>query len=225
MQSSILHWVIREPPNARNARWTALSGGNAGTFLTYACWITSLSQQSPATHSVSGKTDSWIIREAGIPGSDDTCPARGLHTTLGFSMNIGYGKIVAKANRNFTHSLIEDNENSQFFEKLSDYSGPPRATCPDFESHHSGEWEPLIPEFWSHLAATESYIPLYCTCTPSAWLQIKEGQIYDQVSWDPSAKKPGIIQHSGISGWYGSILEGIIVPCCDYWNYNENDLR
>ena len=111
----------------------------AGTFLTFACWITSLSQQSPATHSVSGKTDSWIIREAGIPGSDDTCPARGLHTTLGFSMNIGYGKIVAKANRNFTHSLIEDNENSQFFEKLSDYSGPPRATCPDFESHHSGE--------------------------------------------------------------------------------------
>ena len=42
-------------------------------------------------------------------------------------------------NRNFTHSLIEDNENSQFFEKLSDYSGPFGATCPDFESHHSGE--------------------------------------------------------------------------------------
>ena len=63
------------------------------------CWIISLSQQSPATHSVSGKTDSWIIRAAGIPGSDDICPERGLHTTLGFSMNIGYGKIVAKANR------------------------------------------------------------------------------------------------------------------------------
>ena len=27
-------------------------------------------------------------------------------------------------------------------EKRGDYSGTLRATCPDFESHHSGEWEP-----------------------------------------------------------------------------------
>ena len=33
---------------------------------------------------------------------------------------------------------------------LLDYSGLLGATCPDFESHHSGEWEPLIPEFQSH---------------------------------------------------------------------------
>lgn len=76
---------------------------HAGIFLTYACWITSLSQQSPATLLVSGKTDSWIIREAGISGSDDTCPERGLHDTLGLSIDTCYGKIIAKINRNLSY--------------------------------------------------------------------------------------------------------------------------
>ena len=32
----------------------------------------------------------------------------------------------------------------------ADYSGPDRATCPEFESHPSGDREPPIPEFESH---------------------------------------------------------------------------
>ena len=31
-----------------------------------------------------------------------------------------------------------------------DYSGVLWATCPDFESRHSGEWEPCIPVIQSH---------------------------------------------------------------------------
>ena len=41
-----------------------------------------------------------------------------------------------------------------------DYSGVLWATCPDFESHHSGEWEPYIPVIQSHL------IGLYCIYFP-----------------------------------------------------------
>ena len=39
---------------------------------------------------------------------------------------------------------------SFMFKTIIDYSGLFRATCPDFESHHSGELEPLNPEFESH---------------------------------------------------------------------------
>ena len=34
---------------------------------------------------------------------------------------------------------------------LLDYSGALWATCPDFGSHHSGEWEPHIPVIQSHI--------------------------------------------------------------------------
>ena len=33
----------------------------------------------------------------------------------------------------------------------TDYSGALWATCPDFGSHHSGEWEPHIPVIQSHI--------------------------------------------------------------------------
>ena len=34
---------------------------------------------------------------------------------------------------------LKDLVNNSVEETFNDYSGPLRATCPDFESHHSGE--------------------------------------------------------------------------------------
>ena len=54
----------------------------------------------------------------------------------------------------------------------SDYSGTLRATCPDFESHHSGEWEPYIPVIQSHLIGLY-YIYFLYTVNTHLWCEYR----------------------------------------------------
>ena len=54
----------------------------------------------------------------------------------------------------------------------SDYSGTLRATCPDFESHHSGEWEPYIPVIQSHLIVLY-YIYFLYTVNTHLWCEYR----------------------------------------------------
>ena len=53
-----------------------------------------------------------------------------------------------------------------------DYSGTLRATCPDFESHHSGEWEPYIPVIQSHLIGLY-YIYFLYTVNTHLWCEYR----------------------------------------------------
>ena len=53
-----------------------------------------------------------------------------------------------------------------------DYSGILRATCPDFESHHSGEWEPYIPVIQSHLIGLY-YIYFLYTVNTHLWCEYR----------------------------------------------------
>ena len=46
--------------------------------------------------------------------------------------------------------MIKSHENVLKYLIKNDYSGPDRATCPEFESHPSGDREPPILEFESH---------------------------------------------------------------------------
>ena len=55
---------------------------------------------------------------------------------------------------------------------LLDYSGTLRATCPDFESHHSGEWEPYIPVIQSHLIGLY-YIYFLYTVNTHLWCEYR----------------------------------------------------
>ena len=55
---------------------------------------------------------------------------------------------------------------------LCDYSGTLRATCPDFESHHSGEWEPYIPVIQSHLIGLY-YIYFLYTVNTHLWCEYR----------------------------------------------------
>ena len=55
---------------------------------------------------------------------------------------------------------------------LNDYSGTLRATCPDFESHHSGEWEPYIPVIQSHLIGLY-YIYFLYTVNTHLWCEYR----------------------------------------------------
>lgn len=55
---------------------------------------------------------------------------------------------------------------------LADYSGTLRATCPDFESHHSGEWEPYIPVIQSHLIGLY-YIYFLYTVNTHLWCEYR----------------------------------------------------
>ncbi len=55
---------------------------------------------------------------------------------------------------------------------LTDYSGTLRATCPDFESHHSGEWEPYIPVIQSHLIGLY-YIYFLYTVNTHLWCEYR----------------------------------------------------
>ena len=55
---------------------------------------------------------------------------------------------------------------------LFDYSGTLRATCPDFESHHSGEWEPYIPVIQSHLIGLY-YIYFLYTVNTHLWCEYR----------------------------------------------------
>lgn len=54
----------------------------------------------------------------------------------------------------------------------SDYSGALWATCPDFESHHSGEWEPYIPVIQSHLIGLY-YIYFLYTVNTHLWCEYR----------------------------------------------------
>lgn len=54
----------------------------------------------------------------------------------------------------------------------SDYSGTLRATCPDFESHHAGEWEPYIPVIQSHLIGLY-YIYFLYTVNTHLWCEYR----------------------------------------------------
>ena len=54
----------------------------------------------------------------------------------------------------------------------NDYSGTLRATCPDFESHHSGEWEPYIPVIQSHLIGLY-YIYFLYTVNTHLWCEYR----------------------------------------------------
>lgn len=54
----------------------------------------------------------------------------------------------------------------------TDYSGTLRATCPDFESHHSGEWEPYIPVIQSHLIGLY-YIYFLYTVNTHLWCEYR----------------------------------------------------
>ena len=56
--------------------------------------------------------------------------------------------------------------------KVDDYSGTLRATCPDFESHHSGEWEPYIPVIQSHLIGLY-YIYFLYTVNTHLWCEYR----------------------------------------------------
>ena len=56
--------------------------------------------------------------------------------------------------------------------KIDDYSGTLRATCPDFESHHSGEWEPYIPVIQSHLIGLY-YIYFLYTVNTHLWCEYR----------------------------------------------------
>ena len=56
--------------------------------------------------------------------------------------------------------------------KYFDYSGTLRATCPDFESHHSGEWEPYIPVIQSHLIGLY-YIYFLYTVNTHLWCEYR----------------------------------------------------
>ena len=56
--------------------------------------------------------------------------------------------------------------------KKADYSGTLRATCPDFESHHSGEWEPYIPVIQSHLIGLY-YIYFLYTVNTHLWCEYR----------------------------------------------------
>ena len=70
---------------------------------------------------------------------------------------------------------IEDmvqNEDLDYFGLCSDYSGTLRATCPDFESHHSGEWEPYIPVIQSHLIGLY-YIYFLYTVNTHLWCEYR----------------------------------------------------
>ena len=53
-----------------------------------------------------------------------------------------------------------------------DYSGTLRATCPDFESHHAGEWEPYIPVIQSHLIGLY-YIYFLYTVNTHLWCEYR----------------------------------------------------
>ena len=55
---------------------------------------------------------------------------------------------------------------------IHDYSGTLRATCPDFESHHSGEWEPYIPVIQSHLIGLY-YIYFLYTVNTHLWCEYR----------------------------------------------------
>ena len=62
---------------------------------------------------------------------------------------------------------------SRLFSRHSiDYSGTLRATCPDFESHHSGEWEPYIPVIQSHLIGLY-YIYFLYTVNTHLWCEYR----------------------------------------------------
>ena len=55
---------------------------------------------------------------------------------------------------------------------IIDYSGALWATCPDFESHHSGEWEPYIPVIQSHLIGLY-YIYFLYTVNTHLWCEYR----------------------------------------------------
>ena len=57
-------------------------------------------------------------------------------------------------------------------ESLLDYSGALWATCPDFESHHSGEWEPYIPVIQSHSIGLY-YIYFLYTVNTHLWCEYR----------------------------------------------------
>ena len=61
---------------------------------------------------------------------------------------------------------------SKDFSYCGDYSGTLRATCPDFESHHSGEWEPYIPVIQSHLIGLY-YIYFLYTVNTHLWCEYR----------------------------------------------------
>ena len=63
------------------------------------------------------------------------------------------------------------NPPQQYFTDV-DYSGTLRATCPDFESHHSGEWEPYIPVIQSHLIGLY-YIYFLYTVNTHLWCEYR----------------------------------------------------
>lgn len=65
-----------------------------------------------------------------------------------------------------------ENVNFAYDKKPIDYSGTLRATCPDFESHHSGEWEPYIPVIQSHLIGLY-YIYFLYTVNTHLWCEYR----------------------------------------------------
>ena len=60
----------------------------------------------------------------------------------------------------------------QNLEHLADYSGALWATCPEFESHLSGEWEPYIPVIQSHLIGLY-YIYFLYTVKTHPWCEYR----------------------------------------------------
>ena len=71
--------------------------------------------------------------------------------------------------------ILETKQLCKFYgagENQVDYSGTLRATCPDFESHHSGEWEPYIPVIQSHLIGLY-YIYFLYTVNTHLWCEYR----------------------------------------------------
>lgn len=75
--------------------------------------------------------------------------------------------------RHGVYAMINKDERRDVsIRKPRDYSGTLRATCPDFESHHSGEWEPYIPVIQSHLIGLY-YIYFLYTVNTHLWCEYR----------------------------------------------------
>lgn len=84
---------------------------------------------------------------------------------------------ISDAHEKFYYEKLQEVRYQDVYHKalcycLGDYSGTLRATCPDFESHHSGEWEPYIPVIQSHLIGLY-YIYFLYTVNTHLWCEYR----------------------------------------------------